>query len=146
MKRSRLKGIKPENRKIIAAALAQYAPRVAAQITPAQRSKVRTAAESLGGKVDADTQALLDKVAAAMSQSGCAELCAVSSAGEQTHSAQATHVAPAPAITRYYAIVGDWRGHEDFVFPNYPRPVRYQMTLSCGKQASGWAVRCEWLF
>ena len=140
----KIDGIRPENRKIIAAALAQYAPRVAAQITPAQRSKVRTAAESLGGKVDADTQALLDKVAAAMSQSGCAELCAVSSAGEQTQSAHTTHVAP--VIARYYALVGDWRGHEDFVFPNYPRPVREQITLSCSKQASGSAVRCEWLF
>jgi len=46
-----------------------------------------------------------------------------------------------PAASRYYPLLGHWKGKGELTSPGQPA-VKLDLKLSCYKVASGWAVRC----
>lgn len=50
--------------------------------------------------------------------------------------------AKAPAVARYYAFVGHWRGRGQLSQIGHA-PVALALWISCSKAAAGWAVRCQ---
>ena len=46
-----------------------------------------------------------------------------------------------PAASRYYPLVGHWKGKGELTSPGQPA-VKLALKLSCYKVSSGWAVRC----
>lgn len=50
----------------------------------------------------------------------------------------------APLASRYYPLLGQWKGKGELGEPGQPA-AKLALKLSCRKDASGWAVRCEML-
>ena len=50
----------------------------------------------------------------------------------------------APAATRFYPILGYWKGNGQYGAPGKD-PVQLELSLSCRKAVSGWAVRCDFV-
>jgi len=47
----------------------------------------------------------------------------------------------APAASRYYPLLGHWKGTGELAAPGQPA-MKLALKLSCYKVSSGWAVRC----
>lgn len=54
----------------------------------------------------------------------------------------ATPATKTPAASRYYPLLGNWKGHGQVVVAS-KAPVPLSIKVSCFKAASGWAVRCS---
>ncbi|MGA8048763.1 MAG: hypothetical protein WCA09_01140 [Burkholderiales bacterium] len=47
-----------------------------------------------------------------------------------------------PAASRYYPLLGHWKGKGELAEPGQPA-AKLALKLACRKDASGWAVRCD---
>jgi hypothetical protein len=61
-----------------------------------------------------------------------------------TPGAAAGEAAKPPAASRYYPLLGHWKGSAELGEPGQAAAT-LALKLSCRKDASGWAVRCEML-
>ena len=128
----------PEDRHIVAEAMAAAATSSGGQLTVADRQKVILAVAPVLGSADGTTQASLNTVMQVLATSTCTGLCAAVS----TTAVARTPAPPAPSgPAQFYPLVGDWSGQGEITVAGQA-PARLNIKLSCKKAGLGADVEC----